>query len=93
MNLIRDEPKIFAKISDENISDMTKNLKKFFIEYEYIQKITGFSKKRLDLWLFRHKNEVFTEKYEKQKLISLSILWFLPKMLKNSKRGEWNLTE
>lgn len=86
MNLIRDKPKIFVKISDENISDMTKNLKKFFIEYEYIQEITGFSKKRLDLWLFRHKNEVSIEKYEKQKLISLSILWFLPKMLRNSKR-------
>lgn len=86
MNLIRDKPKIFAKISDENIADITKNLKKFFIEYEYIQEITGFSKKRLDLWLFRNKNEVFTEKYEKQKLISLSILKFLPKMVKSSKR-------
>lgn len=86
MNLIRDKPKIFAKISDENIADITKNLEKFFVEYEYIQKITGFSKKRLDLWLFRHKNEINVFKHEKQKLISLSILWFLPKMLRNSKR-------
>lgn len=86
MNLIRDKPKIFAKISDENIADITKNLKKFFIEYRCIQEITGFSKKRLDLWLFRHKNEVSMEKYEKQKLISLNILEFLPKMLRNSKR-------
>lgn len=88
MNLIRDKPKIFVKISDENISDMTKNLKKFFIEYEYIQEITGFSKKRLDLWLFRHKNDIITEKHEKQKLISLNIIRFLPKMLKNSRRGK-----
>lgn len=86
MNLIRDKPKIFVKISDENISDMTKNLKKFFIEYEYIQEITGFSKKRLDLWLFRHKTEIEVLKYEKQKFVSLSILKFLPKMVKSSKR-------
>lgn len=75
-----------AKISDEKIVDITENLEKFYIEYKCIQEIIWFSKKRLDLWLFRHKDEVKTLKYEKQKFISLNILEFLPKMVKNYQR-------
>lgn len=82
----RDQPKIVAKVSDGKIADITPNLAKLYIEYTFIQELTGFSKKRLDLWLFRHKNEIEVLKYEKQKFISLNILVFLPKMVKNSKR-------
>lgn len=87
MNLVRDKPKMVAKISDEKIADITLNLAKLYIEYAFIQELTGFSKKRLDLWLFRHKTDIEVLKYEKQKFISLNILVFLPKMVKNSKRG------
>lgn len=88
MHKIRDTPKILVKISDENISDITENLGKFYIEYDYIQEITGFSKKRLDLWLFRHKSEISTFKENKVKFISLNILKFIPKILKSWKNKE-----
>lgn len=83
----RDQPKMVVKVSDEKIADITSNLAKLYIEYAFIQELTGFSKKRLDLWLFRHKNDIEVLKHEKQKFISLNILVFLPKMVKNSKRG------
>lgn len=86
MNKIRDKPQLLVKISDETISDITENLEKFYIEYKYIQNLTGFSQKRLNLWLFRHKDEIKTLKFEKQKFVSLNILEFLPKMVKNYQR-------
>lgn len=88
MHKIRDTPKLLVKMSDEKISDITENLDKLYIDYSFIQYITGFSKKRLDLWLFRHKLEISTFKENKVKFVSLNILKFIPKMLKSWKNKE-----
>lgn len=89
MHHVRDAPKLLAKMlvnSEEKIVDTSKNINKFFISYDYILEITGFTKKRFDLWLFRHKKVIFTIKFEKKKFVSLNILDYFPKLLRNQKK-------
>lgn len=72
------KPKIYTELfleSTSNVIELTEK-KVLFFEEKYVLENSWISKKKLDLYLFRHK-EIEVKKYWKVKLIDVKILWYL----------------
>lgn len=75
---IRDSPKIGIKFIENNTSkfvDITDKKSKIYIEFDYILEVSQISKKRLDLYLWRHKIKKY--KYKNNKYVPLEVLDYL----------------
>lgn len=73
-------PSVFIKKDDwdtSNMIDVTKNSQSICLEEDYILWLLQLSKKQLDLYIFRHKDEIKTYKDKSKKYISINILSFV----------------
>lgn len=91
MNKNKNYPKIFIKKDEWETSkliDVTKNNQSIFLEESYILWLLQVTKKQMDLYIFRHQDEIKTYKDKTKKYISINILSFIWKELKRLNKSK-----
>lgn len=91
MKMHTDYPKIFFKKDfwdTSKLIDTTKYSQSIFLEESYILWLIQVTKKQMDLYIFRHKDEIYTYKYKGEKYISINILSFVWKEVKRLNKSK-----